>query len=230
MRLLLVEDEAKMVALLRRGLEEEGHTLDVCTRGGEAQALAAPENYEVIVLDWSLPDMDGMTLLRGWRDDGVRTPVLMLTARGSTADKVMGLRSGADDYLVKPFDFEELLARLEVLRRRNEAKDGLVRLGGLVLDPGRRVLRVGSREEPLTAREFSLFSALARHPEAPQSRARLMEQTWGPDFDGSANVLDVYVGYLRTKLERLAAAHVTLRSVRGVGYKLVVAAPGGHAE
>ncbi|MCY1042251.1 response regulator transcription factor [Corallococcus sp. bb12-1] len=229
MRLLLVEDEAKMVALLQRGLEEEGHTVEVCTRGSEALALGAPEDYEVIVLDWSLPDMDGMTLLRGWRDASVRTPVLMLTARGTTADKVMGLRSGADDYLVKPFDFEELLARLEVLRRRSEVKDGVVRLGDLVLEPGRRVLRVGSREESLTAREFALFSALARHPGEPQVRARLMEQTWGPDFDGSANVLDVYVGYLRTKLERLAAAHVTLRSVRGVGYKLVVGLPGGRA-
>ncbi|RKG84249.1 response regulator transcription factor [Corallococcus terminator] len=229
MRLLLIEDEAKMVSLLRRGLEEEGHTLEVCTRGSEALALGTPEDYEVIVLDWSLPDMDGMTLLRGWRDASVRTPVLMLTARGTTADKVMGLRSGADDYLVKPFDFEELLARLEVLRRRSEVKDGVVRLGELVLEPGRRVLRVGSREESLTAREFALFSALARHPGEPQVRARLMEQTWGPDFDGSANVLDVYVGYLRTKLERLAASHVTLRSVRGVGYKLVVGPPGGRA-
>ncbi|RKH11506.1 DNA-binding response regulator [Corallococcus praedator] len=230
MRLLLVEDEAKMVALLRRGLEEEGHTLDVCARGSEALAVGAPEDYEVIVLDWSLPDMEGMTLLRGWRDAGVRTPVLMLTARGTTADKVLGLRSGADDYLVKPFDFEELLARLEVLRRRGEAKDGVVRLGELVLDPGRRVLRIGSREESLTAREFALFSALARHPGEARTRARLMEQTWGPDFHGSANVLDVYVGYLRTKLERLEATNVTLRSVRGVGYKLMVASPGGRAE
>ncbi|MCY1032285.1 response regulator transcription factor [Corallococcus sp. BB11-1] len=227
MRLLLVEDEAKMVALLRRGLEEEGHRLDVCSRGDEALALGAPDAYEVIVLDWSLPDMEGMTLLKGWREAGVRTPVLMLTARGTTADKVLGLRSGADDYLVKPFDFEELLARLEVLRRRSEGRDGDVRLGELVLEPGRRVLRVGAREESLTAREFALFSSLARHPGEAQVRARLMDQTWGPDFKGSANVLDVYVGYLRTKLERLGAAHVTLRSVRGVGYKLMVAPAGG---
>ncbi|WP_404362606.1 response regulator transcription factor [Corallococcus coralloides] len=228
MKLLLVEDEAKMVLLLRKGLGEEGHALDVCSRGCEALALGSPEAYDVIVLDWSLPDTDGMTLLKGWREAGVRTPVLMLTARGTTADKVKGLRSGADDYLVKPFDFEELLARLEVLGRRGETKDGVVRLGELVLEPGRRILRIGSREESLTAREFALFSALARHPGEPQVRARLMEQTWGPDFDGSANVLDVYVGYLRTKLERLGAAHVSIRSVRGVGYKLVVAPSGGH--
>ncbi|NBD13409.1 MULTISPECIES: response regulator transcription factor [Corallococcus] len=226
MRLLLVEDEAKMVLLLRRGLEEEGHSLDVCSRGSEALALGHPEDYDVIVLDWSLPDTDGMTLLKGWREAGVRTPVLMLTARGTTADKVLGLRSGADDYLVKPFDFEELLARLEVLRRRGEAKEGVVRMGELVLEPGRRLLRMGAREESLTAREFALFSALVRHPGEPQVRARLMEQTWGPDFDGSANVLDVYVGYLRAKLERLDAAHVAIRSVRGVGYKLVVESSG----
>jgi two-component system, OmpR family, response regulator len=225
MKLLLVEDEAKMVMLLRRGLEEEGHALDVCTRGSEALALGHPEDYDAIILDWTLPDTDGMTLLKGWREAAVRTPVLMLTARGATADKVAGLRSGADDYLVKPFDFDELLARLEALGRRSESKDGRVRLGDLVLEPGRRVLRAGSREESLTAREFALFSALAKHPGEAQARARLMEQTWGPDFDGSANVLDVYVGYLRAKLERLEASLVSIRSVRGVGYKLVVEPP-----
>jgi DNA-binding response OmpR family regulator len=226
MRILLVEDEEQMVALLRRGLAEEGHTVDVCTTGAEARTRGAPDAYDVIILDWSLPGVDGVTLLKAWRSAGVRTPVLMLTARGTTPEKVEGLRAGADDYLVKPFDFEELLARLEALRRRGDTEDGPVRLGELVLDPRRRVLRRGEREEPLTAREFALFSALAKHPGEPQVRARLLAQAWGPDFDGSGNVLEVYVGYLRAKLERLGA-EVSIRAVRGVGYKLVVAPEAG---
>ncbi|QSQ25842.1 response regulator transcription factor [Pyxidicoccus parkwayensis] len=227
MEVLLVEDEEKMVALLQRGLTEEGHGVDVCSEGREALERGARDGYDVIILDWALPGMDGLTLLKHWRSAGVRTPVLMLTARGTTTEKVTGLRSGADDYLVKPFDFDELLARLEALCRRGETEDGPLRLGGLVLDPRRRVLRRGEREEPLTAREFALFSALAKHPGEPQVRARLLAQAWGPDFDGSGNVLEVYVGYLRTKLERLEATDVTIRSVRGVGYKLVVATGDG---
>ncbi|HYO58130.1 response regulator transcription factor, partial [Archangium sp.] len=182
----------------------------------------APEEYDVVILDWSLPDVEGVSVLRQWREAGTQTPVLMLTARGTTGEKVMGLRAGADDYLVKPFDFDELLARLEALRRRGEQQGVPVRLGSVLLDPRRRVLRRGVREEPLTAREFSLLSALARQPGEPQVRARLMAQAWGLDFDGSPNVLEVYVGYLRVKLERLGAEDVSIRAVRGVGYVLRV--------
>ncbi|MCE9670193.1 response regulator transcription factor [Myxococcus stipitatus] len=222
MRLLLVEDEEKMVSLLQRGLMEEGHDVEVCVTGNAALERGLDDGYDVIVLDWALPGMDGVTLLKHWRHGGVRTPVLMLTARGTTPEKVAGLRAGADDYLVKPFDFEELLARLEALARRGDGEDGPVRLGALVLDPRRRVLRRGGREESLTSREFALFSALARHPGEAQVRSRLLTQAWGPDFDGNGNVLDVYVGYLRTKLERLEVTDVAIRSVRGVGYKLAV--------
>ncbi|MFY1826271.1 response regulator transcription factor [Myxococcus fulvus] len=222
MRLLLVEDEVKMVVLLQRGLEEEGHSLEVCTNGRAALARGREEGFDVIVLDWALPEVDGVTLLKHWRGAGVRTPVLMLTARGTTPEKVTGLRSGADDYLVKPFDFEELLARLEALARRGESEDGPVRLGSVVLDPRRRVLGRSGREEPLTAREFALFSALAKHPGEAQVRARLLAQAWGRDFEGHGNVLDVYIGYLRAKLERLSATDVAIRAVRGVGYKLTV--------
>ncbi|MFE8595487.1 response regulator transcription factor [Archangium violaceum] len=223
MKLLLVEDEEKMVGLLCQGLGEEGHEVDVCGNGRAALAQGAPEDYDVIILDWSLPDVDGVSVLRQWRETGAQTPVLMLTARGSTGEKVMGLRAGADDYLVKPFDFDELLARLEALHRRGEQQGGPVRLGSAVLDPRRRVLRRGAREESLTAREFSLLSVLARQPGEPQVRARLMAQAWGLDFEGSPNVLEVYVGYLRTKLERLGAEDVSIRAVRGVGYVLLVA-------
>ena len=222
MKLLLVEDERMMVDLLRQGLTEEGHQIEVCTNGRAALSLEGPEDYDVITLDWSLPDMDGVALLRQWREAGVRTPVLMLTARGTTLEKVTGLRAGADDYLVKPFDFNELLARLEALHRRGEQDGAPVRLGSVTLEPRRRVLRRGPKEEPLTAREFSLLSALAKQPGEPQVRARLLSQTWGADFDGSPNVLEVYVGYLRTKLERLGARDVCIRAVRGVGYALRV--------
>lgn len=222
MKLLLVEDEEKMVALLRRGLAEEGHTVDVCTTGAEALSRGSPHTHDVVILDWALPDLDGVAVLRRWREAGVSTPVLMLTARGTTAEKVAGLRSGADDYLVKPFDFEELLARLEVLHRRGEKDEGPTRFGAMELDSRRRLLRHGPREESLTAREFALFSALARQPGEPIVRARLLAEAWGPDFDGSGNVVDVYIGYLRAKLERLAVPDVSVRSVRGIGYKLVV--------
>ncbi len=222
MRLLLVEDEEKMVGLLRQGLGEEGHEVHVCTSGRTVLSQERPEDYDVIILDWSLPDMEGVAVLRQWREAGVQTPVLMLTARGTTGEKVMGLRAGADDYLVKPFDFDELLARLEALRRRGEQQGGPVHLGSVSLDSRRRVLRRGLREESLTAREFSLLSVLARQPGEPQVRTRLMMQAWGPDFEGSPNVLEVYVGYLRTKLERLGAEDVSIRAVRGVGYVLRV--------
>ncbi|PTL85656.1 response regulator transcription factor [Vitiosangium sp. GDMCC 1.1324] len=222
MKCLLVEDEEKMVSLLRQGLGEEGHQVHVCTNGRAALGQEPPEDYDVIILDWTLPDMDGVSVLRQWREAGTQTPVLMLTARGTTGEKVMGLRAGADDYLVKPFDFDELLARLEALHRRGEQQGGPVRLGSVLLDPRRRVLRRGLREESLTAREFSLISALSRQPGEPQVRARLMVQIWGPDFEGSPNVLEVYVGYLRAKLERLGAEDVSIRAVRGVGYTLRV--------
>ncbi len=229
MKLLLVEDEEKMVSLLKQGLGEEGHTVEVFTSGRCALGKGAPEDYDVVILDWSLPDMEGVSVLRQWREEGARTPVLMLTARGSTGEKVQGLRAGADDYLVKPFDFDELLARLEALHRRGEQQGGPVRLGSVALDPRRRVLRRETREESLTAREFALFSALAREPGVPQVRARLLSQAWGPDFDGSANVLEVYVGYLRTKLDRLGAEDVSIRAVRGVGYMLLFSERGGAA-
>ncbi|ADO72398.1 Two component transcriptional regulator, winged helix family [Stigmatella aurantiaca DW4/3-1] len=211
-----------MVVLLRQGLEEEGHEVLVCNSGRITLRQDELEHFDVILLDWSLPGQDGVSVLREWREAGLQTPVLMLTARGTTGEKVMGLRAGADDYLVKPFDFDELLARLEALHRRGEQQGGPVRMGSVLLDPRRRVLRRGLQEEPLTAREFSLISSLARQQGTPQVRARLMAEAWGPDFDGSPNVLEVYVGYLRTKLERLGAKDVSIRAVRGVGYTLLI--------
>ncbi len=187
--------------------------------GGEALVHGLDGAHDVILLDWALPDVDGVTVLREWRARGLRAPVLLLTARGTTGEKVTGLRAGADDYLVKPFDFEELLARIEALGRRGAPAEAP--LGGAVLDPRRRALTRGGEAEPLTAREYALLQALSAQPGGVLSRASLIEEVWGKGFDGNANIVDVYVGYLRTKLQRIGA-RARIDSVRGVGYRLVL--------
>jgi two-component system OmpR family response regulator len=222
MKLLLVEDEAKMARLLQRGLTEAGHHVDVCERGEDAleQALQIP--YDAVLLDWNLPDLDGLSVLRRWREQGLRTPVLMLTARGTVGEKVLGLRAGADDYLVKPFAFEELLARLEALHRRGDAQGSPQTVGPLTLDSRRWVMRLGEREQPLTRREFALFAELASHVGEVLPRSTLLSQIWGDTFDGPPNIVDVYVGYLRSKLKKLGAGTLSIQAVRGVGFRLLV--------
>jgi DNA-binding response OmpR family regulator len=221
MKLLLVEDEVRVARTLARGLGEEGHQVDLCATGQAALEQGQAIDYDVVLLDWSLPDLDGVSVLRAWREAGLRTPVLLLTARGSTGEKVTGLRAGADDYLVKPFAFEELLARLEALHRRNGAEEPAA-LGPARLDPRRRALVRGGLSETLTPREYSLLAELSSHRGDVLSRSRLLETVWGTDFLGNQNVVDVYVGYLRAKLERIGATGVELQAVRGVGYRLVV--------
>jgi two-component system, OmpR family, response regulator len=224
MKLLLVEDEERMARLLQRGLAEAGHQVDVCSRGEEALEQALNIAYDVVLLDWGLPDVDGLALLRRWRGQGLRTPVLMLTARGTVGEKVMGLRAGADDYLVKPFAFEELLARLEALHRRGDAQGPPQQVGPLVLDARRRVLRHGEREQPLTGREYALFAELAAHAGEVLPRTTLLSHVWGDSFDGPPNIVDVYVGYLRTKLRKLEVEGIAIQAVRGVGFRLVAEA------
>ena len=222
MRLLVVEDEPRMARMLQRGLSEEGHQVDVCASGEAAleQGVAVP--YDAVVLDWGLPDLDGVSVLREWRRRGLQVPVLLLTARGSTGEKVTGLRAGADDYLVKPFDFDELLARLEVLVRRSGGVGGEVTtLGDVTLEVRRRVLRKGEAEVTLTSREFALLGELQALGGDTATRSRLLLKVWGGDFEGTGNVVDVYVGYLRAKLARLDSK-VRIEAVRGVGYRLVM--------
>jgi DNA-binding response OmpR family regulator len=219
MKLLLVEDEARVARALARGLGEEGHQVDVCATGRSALEQAQAIAYDAVLLDWSLPDLDGVSVLRAWREAGLRTPVLLLTARGATGEKVTALRAGADDYLVKPFDFEELLARLEALHRRNGAGEPSA-LGPIRLDPRRRALVRGAQAETLTAREYSLLAELSAHRGEVLSRTRLVQAVWGTGFSGNQNVVDVYVGYLRAKLERIGAEGVEIQSVRGIGYRL----------
>jgi two-component system OmpR family response regulator len=225
MRILLVEDEAKMARLVQRGLREEGHQVDHCVDGATAldQALGAP--YDVIVLDWALPDVDGVSLLRSWRDRGLHTAVLMLTARGTVGERITGLRAGADDYLVKPFDFDELMARLDSLHRRSGGHEPRRRLGSLTLDANRHALVIGKAEQVLTAREWALLSELAGHAGEVMTRSELLSAVWGSAFDGAPNVVDVYVGYLRAKLRKLGASEVQIDAVRGVGFRLTVQRP-----
>lgn len=218
MKLLLVEDEERLARLLTRGLTEEGHHVDACASGAEAIRQGQAIDYDVAILDWALPDVDGLTVLRTWRARGVRFPVLMLTARGTVPERVQGLRAGADDYLVKPYDFEELLARLEALQRR--ARDtASLRVGDLELEPRRRALVLGGREASLTAREFAIALALFEHAGDVLTRSELLTRVWGPNFDGEPNIVDVYVGYLRKKMAELGT-QAAIRTVRGIGFRL----------
>lgn len=221
MRLLIVEDEPRMGELLVRGMTEEGHAVDLCTTAAEARRRVDLVGYDVIVLDWGLPDGDGLSLLQQWRGAGVNTPVLLLTARGSSGEKVLGLRTGADDYLVKPFDFDELVARLEALHRRSQGttKD-ILALGDVQFLRRPRQLVCGTAQVELTAREYQLFSVLCEHLGDAVTRAELLSSVWGPDFDGEPNVIEVYIGYLRAKLEQIGARGLAINTVRGVGYRL----------
>ena len=224
MIILLVEDDASIARAIVRGLTEEGHAVDHCARAADADKQITLIAYDLVVLDWGLPDGDGLSLVRAWRERGLRTPVLMLTARHAVGERVAGLRAGADDYLAKPFDFEEFLARIEALSRRSQGQLEHASCGGVVLDGTRRVLRLDGpegSEVPLTPREFSLAAELFRHRGKVLSRFRLISAVWGTDFDGDPSVLDVYLGYLRTKLESVGGDRVQLRNVRGHGYRLV---------
>jgi two-component system OmpR family response regulator len=219
-RLLVVEDEARMAVLLRRGLVEEGYAVDVCSDGGEGLWLALENPYDAIVLDAMLPGLDGFEVCRRLRRASRWTPVLLLTARDAVADRIRGLDAGADDYLVKPFAFGELAARVRALVRRGEsARPVVLANGDLVLDPAARtVTRAGTPVE-LTATEFALLELFLRHPGEVLSRTRILDNVWDFAFDPASNVVDQYVGYLRRKVDRPWGRH-DLQTVRGAGYRL----------
>ncbi len=220
MRLLLVEDDASLARVVSRELGRRGHSVTVAGSGNEALAAVRDARFDVAILDRVLPDLDGIEVLRAWREAGVATPVLVLTGMAELEDKVAGLRSGADDYLTKPFEFEELTARLEALVRRAPG-DAPLQLGSVELDPRRRTLSGGAASEKLTERECALLAELARNAGQVLSRERIVETVWRGE-PVNTNVVDVYVGYLRTKLERLPGPGPTIISVRGVGFRLDV--------
>jgi two-component system, OmpR family, response regulator len=219
-RLLVVEDDHKLVRALTRGLEREGYAIDVAFTGEEALSLADYVEYDAVVLDVMLPGLDGFAVCKKLRQRPTWVPVLMLTARADVADRIRGLDAGADDYLVKPFDFGELLARLRAIARRGPSeRSAVVEVGELRLDRDTRVVSRAGTEIELTAREFEVLELLARHGGQVVSRQQLLDEIWADDRDGSPNVVDVYVGYLRKKLEDPAGPRL-IRTVRGVGFLL----------
>jgi two-component system OmpR family response regulator len=220
MRLLVVEDAEKLALSLERGLEAEGYAVDVVFDGETARRriVARDEAYDLVVLDVMLPVMDGFTVCREVRARGVTVPILLLTARDTTGDKVTGLDSGADDYLVKPFAFEELLARIRtLLRRPAQTLPAQLRVGDVALDPAARRVWRGGEEIELTTREFALLELLMRHAGQVLSRDTILEHVWDESFDSFSNVVDVHVRNLRRKLDREGEPSL-IETVRGIGY------------
>jgi two-component system OmpR family response regulator len=220
-RVLVVEDEIKMVRAIRRGLEQEGYAVDIALDGDEALYQGSENAYDAVVLDVLLPGLDGFEVCRRLRGAGRWAPVLMLTSRDTVEDRIAGLDVGADDYLVKPFAFGELLARLRALIRRGATtqRPAVLGAGDLVLDPAAHTVTRAGRRVELSAREFTLLEFLMRHAGEVVRRTAILEHVWDYNYDGLSNVVDVYVGYLRRKLEQ-PGGQVRIRTVRGVGYGL----------
>jgi two-component system, OmpR family, response regulator len=220
MRVLVVEDEPKMAELLKRGFGEEGHASDIAPSGEDALWMATAAFYDAIVLDVMLPGIDGFATCRELRAKGIWTPVLFLTARDAVADRVEGLDTGADDYLVKPFSFSELLARLRALVRRAPAeRPTTLEVDDLRLDPAARQAWRGEVELRLTAKEFALLELLMRHAGETLSRVQMLDGAWDMAFESRSNIVDVYVRYLRAKIDR-PFGRDSLETVRGHGYRL----------
>jgi two-component system copper resistance phosphate regulon response regulator CusR len=220
MRILVVEDEKKIADFIRRGLREEDHAVDVATDGEQGHFMATTEDYDLIVLDLVIPKMDGLSLCRKLREEGETAPILMLTVKDSVADKVRGLDAGADDYLAKPFAFEEFLARVRaLLRKRDGGRPATLRVSDLEIDlVAHKVTRAG-RPVSLTPKEFSLLEYLVRNAGTVVSRTMIAEHVWDINFDPFTNIIDVYVSYLRKKIDR-GHDHPLIRTVRGRGYEL----------
>jgi two-component system, OmpR family, response regulator len=220
MRVLIVEDEPKLASLLKRGLTEEGHVADVADRGEEALWMARATSYDAVVLDVMLPGMDGLATCRELRAHEIWSPVLMLTARDAVQDRVQGLDAGADDYLAKPFSFSELLARLRALvRRAPRERPTILAVGDLKLDPAAHRAWRGDTELALSAKEFQLLELFMRRPGKTLSRHALLEGAWDLAFENRSNVVDVYIRYLRAKVDR-PFGRASIETVRGAGYRL----------
>ncbi len=220
MRVLIVEDELKMAGLIRRGLLEEGYAADVAQSGEDAIWMAEAHQYDAIVLDVILPGLSGFETCRQLRNAGVWAPVLMLTARDGVEDRVAGLDAGADDYLTKPFSFAELLARLRSLSRRGAVERPVeLQIEDLRLDPSSRRVWRGDAEIALSPKEFALLETFMRRPGEVLSRLQLLEHAWDFAYENRSNVIDVYVRYLREKVDRPFGRN-SIETVRGVGYRL----------
>lgn len=219
-RILLVEDERRISGFIRKGLEEEGYAVDVAPDGASGFERGASGDYDLILLDVMLPGLDGRTLCRQLRERGITTPVLMLTARDALDDRVAGLDSGADDYLTKPFAFEELVARVRaLLRRSREMQPPVLRVADLTLDPATRRITRGGTVVELTNREYQVLLVLMRHAGQVVTRTTLLNRVWGYDFDGESGVVEAYIRLLRRKIDRGRPVPL-IRTVRGAGYVL----------
>lgn len=217
--ILVIEDEQKIADFLRRGLTYEGFKVEVCADGESGLKAARDTPPDLVILDWMLPGLDGLEVCRRLRAAG-SVPILMLTAKDSVADRVKGLDSGADDYMVKPFAFEELMARVRaLLRRSHTTEETILRFADLTLNVSTREVTRGSRKIDLTTKEFDLLHFFMRHPRQVLTREMLYDRIWGYDFGGESNILEVYIRYLRSKLETSAEARL-IQTVRGVGYAL----------
>jgi two-component system, OmpR family, response regulator len=224
-RILIVEDEVRIASFLEKGLRANGFATHITGDGNQALVLARTGAFDLLILDLGLPGKDGLDVLRELREGGSAVPVIILTARDSIGDRVVGLEGGADDYITKPFRFEELLARVRVrLRAEQTAEPTVLRAGEAALDLRMRRAIVGERTVDLSAREFALAEVFFRHPGQVLSREQLLSPVWGYDFDPGSNIVDVYVGYLRKKLGKDVIA-----SVRGMGYRLEQREPNAAA-
>jgi len=220
MRVLVVEDEKKVSSFIKKGLEEEGYAVDVASDGETGLQMALDRVHDLIILDIQLPKRDGLSLLHELRKEKVTTPVLLLTVRATIEDKVLGLDAGADDYLAKPFAFQELVARIRaLLRRRPEGKPAALQVADLTLDPARRLVFRDNRRIDLTAKEFALLDYFMRNPGRVLTRTMIAEHVWDYDFDSMTNVIDVYVNYLRKKIDSDQEQKL-IHTIRGVGYML----------
>jgi DNA-binding response OmpR family regulator len=218
MHILFVEDDRPLARILRKSIESSGHTVDIVGDGDEALRVARTRAHDALVLDLQLPRLSGIEVCRRLRDHGNAVPIIMLTARGTVADRIEGLDVGADDYLPKPFSLAELQARLRALHRRGKVEPELLRSGSLELDTTARELRVNGTSVELTGTELALLEYLMRNPGVVLSRDQLREQVWGDGFEPASNVVDIYVHYVRRKLKRAGADHDPIRTVRGLGY------------
>jgi DNA-binding response OmpR family regulator len=221
MHILVIEDEQRLATLLRRVLTEERHVVDIATDGHEGLDMASSDSYDLVILDLMLPGIDGLEICRTLRANRIRVPILMLTARGAIEDRVAGLEVGADDYLTKPFAMQELLARVKVQLRRGRAPDTDTQLqvGDLTLDLLRHEARRGSQVIQLTAKEFALLEFLMRHPGQVLTRTQIVDHVWRYDMDALSNVVDIYIHYLRNKVDQ-GFARSLIQTVRGVGYRI----------
>ena len=220
MRLLIVEDDKKVGAFLERGLREENYAVDVCRNGGDALYLVQLNSYDVVILDIMLPGKDGFSVCREMRDNNILVPIIMLTAKDSLEDKIIGLTEGADDYLTKPFSFEELLARIRaLLRRSQDYKTKVLRVADLEMDPLRRIVTRAGTKIALTGKEYALLEYLMRNQGRVLSQSMIIEHVWDMDYEGVSNVVNVYINHLRQKIDKGAQIQL-IKTIRGHGYQI----------